>query len=166
MGSIARLLIVVIVAASSVWGTCSETTKTDQMRELPRNVSILLERVSAERKALARDDIQTICVLVEEFARKFNYYPGAPGPANEIKRQLQGFVGESLLAQVPQLDPWGNAYLYWTNGKDYFVVTVGPDGKPGADYRALGQTVPFGVEAVCTSQEDIVLVDGQLCEGR
>jgi len=52
-----------------------------------------------------------------------------PPPPGDLPR----FKPDGYMGGVPQRDPWGNPYVYSSDGRRFAVVSFGADGSPGGD---------------------------------
>jgi general secretion pathway protein G len=52
-----------------------------------------------------------------------------PPPPGDLPR----YNPDGYMEGVPQRDPWGNPYVYSTDGRRFAVVSFGADGSPGGD---------------------------------
>ncbi len=120
-----------------------------------------------EFQKIAAGDVRMIAEGVRSFAVAQNNYPG----------DLNQFIDAGVLEQqlvpdyvpaLPQLDPWGRPYWYWTNG-EHFVV--GSGGADGADqkWRTDLARDPRGpatvLQRLCSSpgRTAVLLVDDRFC---
>ena len=86
--------------------------------------------------------------------------------------QVLVFPALDLLDKLPRKDPWGEDYLYWSDGLDYLIVSTSRDKRPDLDYPAFivardkrdwlkselcgGRSAQFDA--------DLVWVDGGFCQ--
>ncbi|WP_338867450.1 type II secretion system protein GspG [Myxococcus stipitatus] len=61
---------------------------------------------------------------------KFKAHQRLMGRFPSQEEGFQPLIDAKLMEGVP-LDPWGNPYVYWTDGKNGAVVSYGADGKKG-----------------------------------
>lgn len=84
-------------------------------------------------------------------------------PASWLRTQLRPVPGISVGSLQ---DAWGNALLYWSDGRDYLVLSLGADGKPQFDYAAEPPyaNVTKGW-AGSDPRDDLIIVDGVAYRG-
>lgn len=86
------------------------------------------------RRAVA--ELRSIGTAVESFAVDNNVYPGPAVPIDAVLRIVADF--EPLYVRVlPEVDPWGNPYHFWSDTQHYGAVSFGTAGISDYPY-ALG----------------------------
>jgi prepilin-type N-terminal cleavage/methylation domain-containing protein len=68
--------------------------------------------------AQARAELAQLAQELENFKRRHGDYP----------RQLGALASGSVSHDLPVIDPWGNAYLYFPRSAHYLLFSAGPDG--------------------------------------
>ncbi|WP_342380909.1 type II secretion system protein GspG [Myxococcus stipitatus] len=81
------------------------------------------DRTLAPDQRRARDAIRRM-------ESKFKAHQRLMGRFPSQEEGFQPLIDAKLMDAVP-LDPWGNPYVYWTDGKNGAVVSYGADGKKG-----------------------------------
>ncbi|AGC44209.1 hypothetical protein MYSTI_02893 [Myxococcus stipitatus DSM 14675] len=81
------------------------------------------DRTLAPDQRRARDAIRRM-------EGKFKAHQRLMGRFPSREEGFQPLIDAKLMDGVP-LDPWGNPYVYWTDGKSGAVVSYGADGKKG-----------------------------------
>ncbi|HZN56384.1 MAG TPA: type II secretion system protein GspG [Candidatus Polarisedimenticolaceae bacterium] len=116
-------------------------------------------RSSTER---AMREIRSIATAIESFAVDNDRYPGPTSGLKTIA-VLASDVEPTYIKELPRVDPWGEPYWVWSNGKSYIIVTGGSDATLDRGYLAGDTAAPDLQEGVETSdtKADIVFFDGQ-----
>jgi hypothetical protein len=87
-----------------------------------------------------------------------------PGPTNGIVPLAT--LGNRLAAHARLRDAWGNPLLYWSDGSDYLVLSLGADRATQFDYHA---TPPYANVssgwAGNDPADDLLIVDGVVYRG-
>jgi general secretion pathway protein G len=103
------------------------------------------ERVMARERAAQRE-ISTLADALERFRADVLRYPKneeglrslarQPAVINEGSGRLTYWYGP-YLDTVPEVDPWGNDYIYKTSddGRSFELFSYGPGGETGSDSR-------------------------------
>jgi len=110
--------------------------------------------------------IRQAAMSMEKYAIINNSYPGrTAGLINvEVLRQL---LPRKESKRLRLLDGWGNQILFWSDGSDYVLVSLGSDGKKDAVRTSFGASKNMS-ELLCEGasdegMKDIVFSDGQFC---
>jgi len=116
-------------------------------------------RSSAEQ---ALREIRSIGTAMESFAVDNDRYPG---PTSGLKTIgiVAGDLEPTYIKELPRVDPWGEPYWVWSNGKSYVIVSGGSDAALDRGYLAGDAAAPDLEKGVETSdpKADIVFLDGQ-----
>jgi general secretion pathway protein G len=96
-------------------------------------------RSQQAKETAAKSQISSIEIALDSFEVDTGSYPQGTGGLNALVDQpnnAQNWKGPYLKKGVP-LDPWGNAYIYASPGKNnpkgYDLSSVGPDGRSGTE---------------------------------
>jgi general secretion pathway protein G len=96
-------------------------------------------RTEQARVTAAQSQIATFSTALDLFEVDNGYYPrGKDGLQDLVQRprDAQSWNGPYLKNEIP-LDPWGNAYIYESPGKNnpgsYDLMSMGPDARAGTD---------------------------------
>ncbi len=104
------------------------------------------ERVIAREKAAQRE-INTVADALERFRNDVLRYPTnqeglrslarRPAVINEGDSARMTYWYGPYLDNVPEVDPWGNDYIYKTadDGRSFELFSYGPGGETGSDSR-------------------------------
>ena len=120
-----------------------------------------------QRQELVMADMRLIAVCVEEYSIDHGSYPKSDGHVVNAT-VLHDRLEPTYVAELPRLDPWGAPYLYWSDGKTYFLIATGKDVKEDHPYtKTLQGTRPS--DSVCGGatgnvERDLVFIDGQFCQ--
>jgi type II secretory pathway pseudopilin PulG len=100
-------------------------------------------------------DIRNIGTAVESFAVDEGRYPrqGRLASVAEIASRLE----PTYIRELPRRDAWGGPYWYWSDGREYLVVSGGRDLMPEADLQGLRALEPGPTGG---GDEDIVYSKG------
>lgn len=118
--------ILIAITLLGVVGTLVVSNVIDSLREGETNST--------------RIQIKNLGNILLDYKRKCGLYPSseqgldalvqAPTSGKECKRYPpNGFIGDG---KVPQ-DPWGNDFLYESDGRDYTITSFGVDGIEGGE---------------------------------
>ena len=110
----------------------------------------------------AMGEIRSLGTACESFAVDNNLYPGPVQPIDVVAR-IEAAVKPIYIRVFPELDPWGNPYLFWSDTTRYALVSYGPDGIPDFPYATWGRTefdashtgltTRLGADLVCANGE-------------
>jgi hypothetical protein len=127
----------------------------------------MVNAMANDRYLLALKETYFIATLVESYAVDHGPYPildRAPAAVTRLKPQLASYAQGAL----PGRDPWHSPYLYWSDGKDYAIISLGADSRPEMDYAAL---LSRGYPAFCRAAldgrhdargSDLIFADGMI----
>jgi general secretion pathway protein G len=129
----AAIAVVVVVAGSIALNIISRNR-----RESQRTIA---------REQAARRDLTTLAEALERFKEDVQRYPTNAEGLTCLARKpaaLRQDAGENqsawlgpYLDSVPEVDPWGNDYVYQTadGGRNFELFSQGPAGETGSDSR-------------------------------
>jgi len=111
--------------------------------------------------ARAMADLRSLGTAVESYAIDNNVYPGPVAPIAPVET-IETDLSPVYIRAMPKIDPWTDAYLYWSDATGYAIVSLGSDGIPDDDYAAWGREEfqAFHPGATAVPGRDIVFVDG------
>jgi general secretion pathway protein G len=96
-------------------------------------------RSQQAKETAAQSQISSIEIALDSYEVDTGAYPQGGGGLSALVDQpsnVQNWKGPYLKKGVP-LDPWGNAYIYTSPGKNnakgYDLMSVGPDGRSGTE---------------------------------
>lgn len=95
----------------------------------------IIGRTDEARVTKAKADIKAIEEALNMFKLDNGFYPNS---AEGLAALVQGtprakrFNPDGYLSKIP-IDPWGNEYLYSSDGRDVVVVSLGADGVEGGE---------------------------------
>ena len=96
-------------------------------------------RTEQARITAAQSQIATFSTALDAFEVDNGYYPRGKSGLSDLvvaPRDAQSWRGPYLQKDIPN-DPWGNAYLYESPGKNnpsgYDLSSMGPDGQANTD---------------------------------
>jgi general secretion pathway protein G len=96
-------------------------------------------RTEQARQTAAVSQISTFGTALDAYEVDMGAYPqGSSGLKSLVEqpREGTGWRGPYMQKEIP-LDPWGNAYIYVSPGKNnpsgYDLSSMGPDGRAGTD---------------------------------
>ncbi|MGH7788539.1 MAG: type II secretion system major pseudopilin GspG [Candidatus Binatia bacterium] len=95
----------------------------------------IIGRTDQARVTKAAADVRAIEQALNLFKLDNGFYPSsAEGLAALVQAppRAKRFNPEGYLPKVPQ-DPWGNDYLYHSDGRDVVVASLGADGVEGGE---------------------------------
>ena len=95
----------------------------------------IIGRTDEARVTKAKADIKAIEEALNMFKLDNGFYPSS---AEGLAALVQGtprakrFNPDGYLSKIP-IDPWGNEYLYSSDGRDVVVISLGADGVEGGE---------------------------------
>ena len=95
----------------------------------------IIGRTDEARVTKAKADIKAIEEALNMFKLDNGFYPSS---AEGLAALVQGtprakrFNPDGYLSKIP-IDPWGNEYLYQSDGRDVVVLSLGADGVEGGE---------------------------------
>jgi general secretion pathway protein G len=96
-------------------------------------------RSQQAKETAAKSQISSMEIALDSFEVDTGSYPQGSSGLNALVDQpnnVQNWKGPYLKKGIP-LDPWGNAYIYTSPGKNnskgYDLSSVGPDGRSGTE---------------------------------
>lgn len=95
----------------------------------------IIGRTDEARVTKAKADIKAIESAMNMFKLDNGFYPSsAEGIAALVQAppRAKRFNPDGYLAKVPT-DPWGNEYVYQSDGRNILIVSLGADGVEGGD---------------------------------
>jgi general secretion pathway protein G len=95
----------------------------------------IIGRTDQARVTKAKADIKAIEEAMNMFKLDNGFYPSsAEGIAALVQAppRARRFNPDGYLPKVP-VDPWGNEYLYQSDGRDIVVMSLGADGVEGGE---------------------------------
>ena len=128
------------------WSVCGEH---NVLTVLPSTVVSRLGEVNRLKGLLAEAELKTIGTLCEEISIDVGAYPGKRGSIAPFREQLQLDVASDVLQDIPAVDPWGERYMYYTNGNGYLVVSSGPNRRLDQRYSELGSNPSLTRASMC-----------------
>ena len=95
----------------------------------------IIGRTDEARVTKAKADIKAIEEALNMFKLDNGFYPSS---GEGLAALVQGtprakrFNPDGYLSKIP-IDPWGNEYLYQSDGRDVVVLSLGADGVEGGE---------------------------------
>jgi len=95
----------------------------------------IIGRTDYARQTKAKADIKAIEEALNMFKLDNGFYPSS---AEGLAALVQGtprakrFSPDGYLPKVP-VDPWGNEYIYLSDGRDIVIMSLGADGVEGGE---------------------------------
>jgi hypothetical protein len=87
-----------------------------------------------QAKTLA--DMRAIAASIETFAVDRNVYPGPTG-GFVVVDWVTPDVSPMFIRELPSTDGWGQPILFWSDGVEYFLISLGADGAPDQPYDGM-----------------------------
>lgn len=142
---------------------CEAREILQSKRRLGKNTIARLVRIEQAKLSLAKEELTAIGTLVEEYSEQEGVYPGGGNGIDDPVERFKSVFEDSEIYLIPNLDPWGQSYRYWTDGSRYFVFTYGPDKRPSLDYSLLLEPEADWSD-ICTPRgDDMIFENGSLC---
>jgi general secretion pathway protein G len=128
----ATIALVVIVAGLIAFNTVNRNRRETQ-------------RIMAREEA-ARRELSTLAEALDRFKADVERYPTNEEGLRSLARKPAAFIAEGgrasfwygpYLESVPEVDPWGNDYVYRTEdgGLSFELFSTGPGGETSSDSR-------------------------------
>ena len=113
----------------------------------------------------AMGDLRSIGTASEEYAIDYNLYPGPVTPIAPVET-IDSVLSPVYIQHMPRTDPWGNAYLFWSDATSYAIISLGSDGSSDHDYATWGRAEfrAFNPGQTAVPGRDLVFVDGQFVQ--
>jgi general secretion pathway protein G len=95
----------------------------------------IIGRTDEARRTKAAADIRGIEEALHLFKLDNGYYPGTGDGLQGLVQQpgnAHNWNPDGYLDKVP-VDPWGNQYVYFSDGSRFVVKSYGADGQDGGD---------------------------------
>jgi general secretion pathway protein G len=95
----------------------------------------IIGRTDEARVTKAKADIKAIESAMNMFKLDNGFYPSSAegiGALVQAPPRAKRFNPDGYLAKVPT-DPWGNEYVYQSDGRNIVIVSMGADGVEGGD---------------------------------
>ena len=93
--------------------------------------SIFNQQAGAQRDA-ALSQISALEAALDTYRLDVGQYPDSLEGLVENDSGRAAWNGPYLRREVP-LDPWGNEYVYYSDGRGFTLVSYGPDGERGGE---------------------------------
>lgn len=91
----------------------------------------IIGRTDEARRVKARADIKGIEEALHLYKLDTGTYPSASEGLNAlVQGGGRGASPEGYLSKLP-VDPWGNDYVYFSDGRNFVIKSYGPDGSDG-----------------------------------
>jgi hypothetical protein len=113
----------------------------------------------------AMADMRSIATAVESFAIDYNRYP-TQGAGLAPLTVLWDDLEPLYIKVLPMLDPWGEPFLYWSDGTQYILISSGAD-------KVFDRTYPLYSEELKIKhyrglapdfETDLVFINGQFAQ--
>ena len=95
----------------------------------------IIGRTDEARQVKAKADVKAIEEALHMFKLDNGFYPTSAeglGALVQAPPRAKRFNPDGYLPKVPQ-DPWGNEYVYMSDGRDIVVLSLGADGVEGGE---------------------------------
>lgn len=98
----------------------------------------LVGRTDQAKIAAAKTDVSNISSALDAYEIDNGAFPTSEQGLNALVENPGGLTTwkHPYISKVPKADPWGHPYIYrcpGNNGKDYDLLSGGPDGHEGGD---------------------------------
>ena len=95
----------------------------------------IIGRTDEARRTKALADIKGIEEALHLFKLDNGYYPTTAEGLQALVQKpanARNYNPDGYLDRLP-IDPWGNAYVYFSDGQEYIVKSYGGDGQEGGE---------------------------------
>lgn len=93
--------------------------------------NLFRQQAGAQRDA-AMGQISALETALDSYRLDMNEYPDSLEGLVENETGRASWNGPYLRRGIPQ-DPWGNDYIYDSDGRDFTLISYGPDGEQGGE---------------------------------
>jgi general secretion pathway protein G len=97
----------------------------------------IIGRTDEARRTKAAADIKAIEQALNLFKLDNGFYPSTQDGLQALVHRpanARNWNPDGYLSQVP-VDPWGNPYVYFSDGTTVIIKSYGPDGQEGGEGR-------------------------------
>jgi general secretion pathway protein G len=95
----------------------------------------IIGKTDQARVTKAKADIKAIEEALNMFKLDNGFYPSSAEGLNALVQgtpRAKRFAPDGYLEKIP-IDPWGNQYLYQSDGRDIVILSLGADGVEGGE---------------------------------
>ncbi|MDH7944218.1 type II secretion system major pseudopilin GspG [Pseudohongiella sp. SYSU M77423] len=92
----------------------------------------LFNQADGARRDAALSQISSLTSALDAYRLDIGQYPDELEGLIENDSGRSTWNGPYLRGDVP-VDPWGNAYVYESSGRDFSLISYGADGAPGGE---------------------------------
>jgi general secretion pathway protein G len=95
----------------------------------------IIGRTDEARRTKALADIKGIEEALHLFKLDNGFYPSTADGLNALVQRpanAKNYSPEGYLEKAP-IDPWGNAYVYFSDGNEFIIKSYGADGQEGGE---------------------------------
>ncbi len=92
----------------------------------------LFNQADGARRDAALSQISSLTSALDAYRLDVGQYPDELEGLIENDSGRSTWNGPYLRGDVP-VDPWGNAYVYESSGRDFSLISYGADGAPGGE---------------------------------
>lgn len=88
-----------------------------------------------DRAATAKSDLSTLRIFLDQFHLNCGRYSTPQEGLDALYREPAGLEGRwrQVSSRSVADDPWGNPYLYESNGRSFMLTSLGADGRLGGE---------------------------------
>lgn len=153
------------IELSAGQGNWTPGAQHDGLR-LPPGMIGQLKRLDDARRSLAVDEMTVLATIVEAHSMHEEHYPGRRNEFGPIDQMLKPVADLYSMDVLPLEDPWGQPYLYWTDGHEYIIVSYGSDRRSASAYGDEIRSTENGHRGtLCPrSSDDLMWVNGMICQ--
>jgi len=92
----------------------------------------LFNQADSARQDAARSQISSLGSALDAYRLDVGQYPDSLEGLVRNTSSRSTWNGPYLRGNVPS-DPWGNAYIYQSTGRDFTLISYGADGRQGGE---------------------------------
>ena len=110
-------------------------------------------------------DLRGAGTACESFAVDYAFYPGPVQPIDSAAR-IETILEPTYIQSFPTVDPWGNAYRFWSDTTHYVLLSYGSDGIPDSPYADWGRAEFDAIDTGLTTRSgaDLVFANGSFVQ--
>lgn len=109
--------------------------------------------------------MRSISTAIESYAVDTNFYPGPTNGTVEVST-LASVLSPVYIRLLPTEDEWSYPLLYWSDLRNYAVISTGADGTAEFPYSTwqASDFLSFPVDQTTEPTRDVVLVNGSFVQ--
>lgn len=98
--------------------------------------TVVIRRIEDGRRTKAIMDIKAVENALDHYKLDIGYYPTTEQGLEALiapPAGVRGWNGPYLKQRQVPIDPWGNPYIYESDGEEFVLFSAGKDGQPNTE---------------------------------